>query len=106
MFDEKVDSEGVGEHTAIILLQDVNFGSSFPELTEKIYRKAFRNDMAEMDTWTRTFAHGLNIPKGLAPMSLEEGGEEVLQMVAAYTSKYYPELFGALDLRGYVEEGG
>ena len=60
--------------------------------------------MDEMDTWIRTWARGLTIPKGLAPMSPGEGEEEVLKMVASYTSEYYPELLDSLNLRKFIEE--
>jgi hypothetical protein len=101
-FDEKVASEGVGEHAAIMLLQGINFCSSFPELTEKMYQKAYED---ERDFWAGKW-YGVTVPKEFKVASLEEGERTVLQMTAAYASEYYPELLDPLDLRGYVEEGG
>jgi hypothetical protein len=101
IFDEKVDLEGIDRIMMPPLLQGIQFGSSFPELTEKMYHKAYKeND----NYWTGTWAHGLDTPSELKPWSLEETQRAVLQMVAVYTSEYYPELLDPLDLRKFIEE--
>lgn len=106
VFHKKVTLEKAQLSIQTLQIEGIGFGSFFPELTERMYQRAFRNDIDEMDTWTRTWAHGLNISKELAPMSLEKGEKEILKMVASYASKYYPELLDPLDLRGYIDTEG
>lgn len=65
--------------------EGIGFGSQFPELTEKMYR-----------------SHGLDIPEKPDMISLEEREESLLQIVAAYTAEYYPELLDPLDLKRYL----
>ncbi len=55
----------------------IGFGSSFPELTRKMYKNP--------------------------EVNFEERERLILRMVAAYTSEYYPELLDPLDLRRYLE---
>jgi len=99
IFDAKVDLEGIERILFPALLQGIHFGSSFPELTERMYRKAHEDDE---DFWARKW-HGITIPEELEAWSFEETQKAVLQMVAAYTSEYYPELLDPLDLRGYID---
>lgn len=98
LFNMKVGLEMAEPRIKLFLVQGIHFGSSFPELTEKMYQKAKNHEDAEIETWGR----GLIIPEELMTMSFEEGEEAVLQMVAAYTSKYHPELVNSLDLRGFL----
>jgi hypothetical protein len=103
IFDERVDLKGIEEILFPPLLQGINFGSSFPELTKRLYQKVrSEND----DFWARTWAHGLNIPETLKPWSLEETQRAVLQIVAAYTSQYYPKSLDSLGLRRYLGSSG
>jgi hypothetical protein len=37
-------------------------------------------------------------------ITLEEGEEKILQIVAVYTNRYWPEMLDCLDLRGYLEK--
>jgi len=99
IFDEKVDLEGIERIMMPPLLQGIQFGSSFPELTEKMYQKACKEDNG---FWAHKGLDDLVVPKELKPWNLEETQRAVLQMVAAYTSEYYPELLDPLDLRGYL----
>jgi len=99
LFDEKVDLEGIERIMYLPLLQGIHFGSSFPELTEKMYQEACEED----DKFWAGKWPGVTIPEELKPQSLEETQRAVLQMVAAYTSEYYPELLDPLDLRGYLD---
>lgn len=78
-------------------LEGIGFGSSFPELTEKMYRNAYEG--IDTDLWSEARAYGLDIPERLTIVSFDEREETVLQMVAAYASEYYPELLEPLDLR-------
>jgi hypothetical protein len=100
--DEKVPLEKAEPVIKEFQLEGIGFGSSFPELTEKMYRNAFEN--IDMDAWADARAHGLAIPEKPTKISLEEQEEIALQMVAAYASEYYPELLDTLDLRGYLEQ--
>ncbi|HEX74043.1 MAG TPA: hypothetical protein G4N93_02720 [Dehalococcoidia bacterium] len=102
--DEKVPLEKAEPSIKWFGLEGIGFGSSFPELTEKMYKNSYED--IDMDVWAKHRAHGLVIPEEPTPISLEEQEKIVLQIVAAYASKCYPELLDALDLRGYVEEGG
>lgn len=98
-FNMKVPSEIAEYGMKTCLLEGICFGGSFPELTERMYEKAKNAE----DAWTDTWAHGLAIPKELTAMSFEEAEENILQIVAAYASEYYPELLDPLDLRNYLE---
>lgn len=101
IFNEKIDLEG-GQILIVMLLQGIHFGSSFPELTEKMYRKTHEDDR---DFWAGKW-YGVTIPEEFKIMSLEETEGVVLQMVALYASKFYPELLDSLDLRGYIDTEG
>ncbi|GAI04068.1 unnamed protein product [marine sediment metagenome] len=100
LFDEKVDLEGIERIMYPPLLQGIHFGSSFPELAEKMYRKAYEDDK---NFWTGKW-HGLTIPEEFKVASLEETQRAVLQMVAAYASKCYPELVEPLGLGDFLEQ--
>jgi len=97
LFGQKVDSKGSRQRIMLLLLQGIFFGNSFPELTQTMYQKAWENDR---DFWASTWAHGLVIPEELKATSLEEAEKSVLQIVAAYVSKYYPELIDAFGPKG------
>jgi len=77
--------------------EGIGFGSSFPELTERMYRNAYEH--IDTGLWSEARAHGLAIPEKPEIVSLEEREATVLQIVAAYASEYYPELLDPLDLR-------
>jgi hypothetical protein len=103
-FKEKWSLKTTEPFIKIFGLEGIGFGSSFPELTEKMYRNSYEN--IDMDVWTKHRAHGLAIPEKPTIISLEEQEKTVLQMVAAYASEYYPELLDPLDLRGYIDTIG
>lgn len=65
--------------------EGIAFGSSFPELTERMYRNLHENTEKP------------------PVVTLEEGEEDILQIVAVYTNRYWPELLDALDLRSHLE---
>jgi len=102
LFDRKVPLEVATDKARIYGLEGIGFGSFFPELTERMYKNAYEN--VDMDKWAEARKMGVDIPQKPDIVSLEEREEIVLQMVAAYTSEFYPELLDPLDLRGYVEE--
>jgi hypothetical protein len=71
-------------------LEGIGFGSSFPDLTEKMVRNLYEH--FDMNKWSEARAHGLNIPEKPRKISFEEREEEVLTEVANYTREYFPEL--------------
>lgn len=99
-FEEKWPFEKLEPFIKAFGIDGIGFGSSFPELTEKIYRNA--HESIDSDIWSEARAYGVDIPEKPERISLEEREEIVLQMVAAYTSEFYPELLDSLDLRGYL----
>lgn len=99
--DDKVPLKEAEPHIKIFGLEGIGFGNSFPQLTERMYRNLHEN--IDMHVWSDARAHGLAIPEKPTQMTLEEQEEQILQMVAAYTSEYYPELLDPLDLRGHLD---
>lgn len=95
LLDAEVDAKGIGQEIIIMFLQGIQFGSSFPQLTETMYRSAFEDDM---DFWDHSPAHGLVIPKEMRAKTLEETQKSFLPIVASYVSQYYPELLDSLGL--------
>lgn len=100
LLDRKVDTEGMGQKIMTMLLEGIYFGSTFPKLTEKMYQNAYKDDK---DFWTSSWAQGLAVPEELKVKSLEETERAVLQIVAVYASKYYPELIDPLGLMGFLQ---
>jgi len=80
--------------------EGIAFGISFPKLTERMYRNLHEN--IDMLGLPEAEAHGLSIPENPI-ISLEEGEEEILQIVSVYTLRYWPEMLDPLDLRGHLE---
>ena len=58
-----------------------------------------------MNEWAEARSYGLNIPEKPDIIPLDEREKEILQMVAAYTAEFYPELLDSLDLRNYLNVG-
>lgn len=109
VLDQKVDAKGEAEERVarrfmqLPLLQGVFFGSSFPELTQTMYQKAWEHDRG---FWTRIWPHGLVMPEEFKAATLEEAETIVLLIVADYASKYYPELIDGLGLMSVIHEAG
>lgn len=82
---------------AAIGIEGIGFGSSFPDLTERMLRRTY--DSIDMDLWSKARAFGVNLPERPTIKSFEEREQTVLKEVAIFASKYYPELVDALDLR-------
>jgi hypothetical protein len=81
-------------------LYGLGFGSSFPELTVRMYKNTYEN--VDTDMWTKAREMGVDIPEKPDFIPLEEREEEILATVAGYTGEFYPELLDLLDLRGYL----
>jgi len=107
VLNQKVDAKGEAEEALakrfmqLPLLQGVFFGSSFPELTQTMYQKAWEDDRS---FWTRLWPHGLVMPKELKEARLEEAETIVLLIVADYASKYYPEVIDGLGLMSVIQK--
>jgi len=82
-------------------LYGLGFGSSFPELTVRMYKNSYED--INMSKWAEARSHGLDIPEKPDIIPLEEREKEILQIVAAYTAEFYPELLDPLDLTGFEE---
>jgi len=95
--DEKVPLEQAQHGMRMCGLAGIGFGIAFPELTERMCRNATEN--IDMDKWSKARAYGLAIPEKPDIVSFEEREESILQIVAAYTAEFYPELLDPLDLR-------
>ena len=87
-------------------LYGIGFGSSFPELTVKMYKNTYENIDINMKEWAEARSYGLNIPEKPDFIPLEEREREILAIVAGYTGEFYPELLDPLDLRGYIDTEG
>ena len=96
-YDEKVSLEEIELNVQMFGVEGIGFGISFPELTERMYRKAY--ERIDSDIWSEAREAGLAIPESPTVVSYEEWEQPVLQMVAAYASKYYPELLKPLNLQ-------
>lgn len=83
------------------MLEGLGFGTSFPELTEKMYREA--NEAIDEEQWSQARQHGLHISETPTIITLEEQEEIQLSMVAAYAQAYHPDLVDALGLADLVE---
>jgi hypothetical protein len=103
IFNQKVSLEIATDKARIYGLEGIGFGSSFPELTERMYKNAYEN--VDTDMWANARKMGVDIPEKPDFIPLEEREKEILATVAGYTSEFYPELLDPLDLRSYVEEG-
>ena len=101
IFDRKVLIEKSFMGIQMSWLQGLGFGSSFPELTEETYRSDFEN--IDMGLWSKLKVAGLDIEEKPEVVSLEDREKGLLHGLAAYTSKYYPELLDPLDLRDYID---
>lgn len=80
----------------------IGFGSSFTELTVRMYRNTYENINVNMKEWAEARSYGLNIPEKPDFIPLEEREKEILATVAGYTGEFYPELLDPLDLRSYL----
>jgi len=104
IFNRKVLIEKSSMGLQMSWLEGLGFGSSFPELTEEMYRNDFEN--IDRDVWSKVRVAGLNIDEKPVVVSLEDREEGLLQVLAGYTAEYYPELLDPLDLRGYIDTEG
>lgn len=82
--------------------EGIGFGSSFRELTEKMYRDA--NENIDMEQWSEARKYGLDLPETPTIITLEEQEQIVLSMVAIYSGTYFPDLVEPLGLTGVLCE--
>jgi hypothetical protein len=95
---DKTPFEKVYPFIEICGREGIGFGSSFPALTEKMYRNAHETIIDDKWSWS----YVIKPPS----VTLEEWEKVILVAVAAYTSLYYPELLDPLDLRSYIDTKG
>lgn len=100
-FDMKVSLESAEPSIRLLGSEGIGFGSAFPELTERMRKNLHEN--IDMFGLPEAESYGLAIPKELPIMNLEEQEGEILQIVAVYTNRYWPEMLDLLDLRGHLE---
>lgn len=100
VFNENVEVAKAAFGMRVFGLEGIGFGSSFPELTERMYKNAYEN--VDMDMWAKAKEMSVDIPEkpDFIPLERREGG--ILTTTAAYAAKFYPELLDPLDLRDYV----
>ena len=84
ILSRKVPLRGAEIAIRIFGRHGVAFGSLFPELTARMYRNLHENANESV------------------VVTLEEGEGEVLQILAIYTGKFFPELLDTLELRDYL----
>jgi hypothetical protein len=101
LFEHKVPLDVATDKARIYGLEGIGFGSSFPELTEKMYKNAYEN--VDIDMWTNAREMGVDIPEKPDFIPLEEREKQILTTTAVYAAEFYPELLDPLDLRGYIE---
>jgi hypothetical protein len=97
LFGTKVAIETIGDSLIMMLFQGIQFGSSFPELTERMYDYHSKH---YKDYWGSTFTDGVDMPETLRAKSLAEIEKLYLNAVESYAAKYYPEL---LDPLGFID---
>ena len=103
VFDARIDLDKAALISNLAFTQGICFGSSFPELTERMYNSAKKSEDAWLNKQTNTWAYGLTIPEELKVVSIEESENNILELVALFTSQYHPELVGSLYLEGFLK---
>jgi hypothetical protein len=78
------------------LLAGISFGATFPELTERMWRREYEKHDAKILASARQ--HGLDVPEKFTPLPLEEMEQQVLVEVASYVKEYFPESVEPLSL--------
>jgi len=109
----KVPLEEAQPRISGFLLEGLGFGSTFPELTEKMCKNVYKYEKTDEELWRISRSLGFSTPEDLSrrvglptpggrPPTLKEQEELVLRTVAVYISQYYPELLDPLDLRDHL----
>jgi hypothetical protein len=87
LFDAQADNERIGNYLITMLLHGIQFGSSFPELTERMFENHHRLGIESLSVIWKD----LDVPLELRAKSLEETDRAWEKIAAQYVSKYYPE---------------
>lgn len=94
---EKVSIESVAEMSQMHSIYGAGFGSEFPELTEALYVKTYRE--RDEAGWRRAREAGLDIPAEQAELvPLEEREREAVTGFTEFCQDFFPELLDSLDL--------
>lgn len=92
--DTRFPNNFIVRHIDYCLAEGILFGSSYPELTKRMYETAKHNEEASV----APELHGLRLPETICPICFDEAQEAVLQLVAMYVSEFYPGLVSPLAL--------
>lgn len=103
IFDHKVSLELALRNLRMYGLEGIGFGSSFPELTEGMYKNASEN--VDLGSWAEVRAFGVDIPEKPDVIPFEEREESILVIAAAFATEFHPELVDTLELRGLLNKG-
>jgi hypothetical protein len=87
LFDAQADNERIRNYLITMLLHGIQFGSSFPELTEKMFENHCRAGVESLPVIWKD----LDVPMELRAKSLEETAKAWKKIVAQYITKYYPD---------------
>jgi len=99
---EKIPVEKAYPKLQWLMLEGMGFGSSFPELTERMWRQTYETPDPEI--WAKARRAGVDIPEEQESLPLEESEHELLLAVAAYAHDRHPELIEPLGLRKVEQE--
>lgn len=79
------------------LFVGLSFGATFPELTEKIWKREY--DKHDPEQWAFARKAGLDLTEKFTPLPLKEMEQQVLTEVSSYVAEYFPDLIDPLNLR-------
>lgn len=100
LFMGKVPMNEVEDNIMAWGVEGIGFGSSFPELTEKLlnnYYNAYKS--IDSDEWSKLRDQGLVLSERPQNITLIEREQVVLRLVADFVEVHYPELIDPLELR-------
>lgn len=100
----EVSPREVEPYILLLVLEGIEFGSLFPELTRKMNRNFYDSVEIDWDALPAVYRVFCQLPGEPTILSLRGQEETLLQNVAGYTADYYPELIDSLDLRHYSKE--
>jgi hypothetical protein len=88
------------------LLVGIGFGATYPQLTERMWRRDYETRAPELHPIKRRIAEVGGVVDGpWEPAPLEEQEHELLVLVACFAGEHCPELVEPLGLVGELEEG-
>jgi hypothetical protein len=79
------------------LFSGIGFGANHPALLESIWKRSY--ETVDKKKWAFARRAGLDISEEFSPILLHEEESRILESVAFYVKKYFPELIDALNMR-------